>query len=101
MALFDPADRGLVEAVSQLVYCNPFLPERIEFEQAALGFTDFYDMINFNLGHPHSLGEVLRSQLGVLLRDDAWRRSARPPLGDDGGVRPLAVDPRSSFLRRA
>jgi transcriptional regulator with AAA-type ATPase domain len=37
MSLFSPADRRLAEAVSQLVYCNPFLPERIEFERAALG----------------------------------------------------------------
>jgi len=37
MALFRDGDRGLVEAVSKLVYCNPFLPERIEHERAALG----------------------------------------------------------------
>jgi transcriptional regulator with AAA-type ATPase domain len=37
MALFDPEDRTLVEALSQLVYANPFLPERVACERAALG----------------------------------------------------------------
>ena len=34
--LEDP-DRQLAEAISRLAYCNPFLPERIEFERQALG----------------------------------------------------------------
>ncbi|MGH9666660.1 MAG: sigma 54-interacting transcriptional regulator [Bryobacteraceae bacterium] len=29
--------RAFLHAVSQLAYCNPFLPERMEFERAALG----------------------------------------------------------------
>ena len=37
MSLFSAADRDFVAAVSQLSYCNPFLPERIELESAALG----------------------------------------------------------------
>ena len=31
------ADRAFLQAVSKLAYCNPFLPERIEYERAALG----------------------------------------------------------------
>ena len=31
------SDHPFIEAVSRLAYCNPFLPERIEHEQAALG----------------------------------------------------------------
>ena len=31
------ADHTLAEAISRLAYCNPFLPERIEFERQALG----------------------------------------------------------------
>jgi DNA-binding NtrC family response regulator len=31
------ADRTLAEAISRLAYCNPFLPERIEYERQALG----------------------------------------------------------------
>src|SRR4051794_31603466 len=30
-------DRAFLSAVSQLGYCNPFLPERIDYERAALG----------------------------------------------------------------
>jgi transcriptional regulator with AAA-type ATPase domain len=37
MSLFTSAERGFAEAVANLCYCNPFLPERIELERAALG----------------------------------------------------------------
>ncbi|MGE3163898.1 MAG: sigma-54-dependent transcriptional regulator [Planctomycetota bacterium] len=37
MGLFEARDLGLVRAVSDLVYVNPFLPERITLERAALG----------------------------------------------------------------
>ncbi len=37
MSLFTPADRGFAQAVADLCYCNPFLPERIELERSALG----------------------------------------------------------------
>jgi len=37
MGLLTGNDKLFVQSVSQLVYCNPFLPERIEHERAALG----------------------------------------------------------------
>ncbi|MHC4980235.1 MAG: sigma 54-interacting transcriptional regulator [Planctomycetota bacterium] len=37
MTLLSAADRRFVEAISKLVYCNPFMPERIEYERQALG----------------------------------------------------------------
>src|SRR5438874_7289160 len=37
MTLLSRKDRAFLTAVSQLGYCNPFLPERIEYERAALG----------------------------------------------------------------
>lgn len=37
MPLLRPSERPFVEAVSQLVYCNPFLPERLDCEKRALG----------------------------------------------------------------
>jgi transcriptional regulator with AAA-type ATPase domain len=37
MSVFTPAERRCAEIVAQLAYCNPFLPERIECERAALG----------------------------------------------------------------
>src|SRR3954464_11717393 len=32
-----PADAAFAATISQLAYCNPFLPERIDFERQALG----------------------------------------------------------------
>jgi hypothetical protein len=37
MALLTAAERRTLDAVSRLGYCNPFLPERVELERAALG----------------------------------------------------------------
>ena len=37
MPLFTPAERPVADAISELVYCNPFAPERIGFEKRALG----------------------------------------------------------------
>lgn len=37
MALFDAAERHFMEALGHLGHCNPFTPERIEWEQVALG----------------------------------------------------------------
>lgn len=37
MAICSSSERQFLGAVSQLAYCNPFLPERVEFERAALG----------------------------------------------------------------
>jgi transcriptional regulator with AAA-type ATPase domain len=36
VALFKPEERQFLAAVVQLAYCNHFLPERVEFEKAAL-----------------------------------------------------------------
>jgi transcriptional regulator with AAA-type ATPase domain len=37
MSLFTEPERRIFSAVSKLAYANPFLPERIQFERAALG----------------------------------------------------------------
>jgi transcriptional regulator with AAA-type ATPase domain len=37
MALFTDHERKILQAVSQLAYANPFLPERTKFERSALG----------------------------------------------------------------
>ena len=37
MSLFSKTDRDFVRAVSDLAFCNPFLPERIKAERRALG----------------------------------------------------------------
>ncbi|MFW6286955.1 MAG: sigma-54-dependent Fis family transcriptional regulator, partial [Candidatus Sumerlaeota bacterium] len=43
MPLFNPKDLHFIETVAGLVYCNPFLPERIEAERRALG-SDFLEV---------------------------------------------------------
>lgn len=37
MSLFSDQERSIAKALAGLNYCNPFLPERIEFEKEALG----------------------------------------------------------------
>ena len=37
MPFISASNRPFLEALSGLVYCNPFLPERIEWERKALG----------------------------------------------------------------
>jgi hypothetical protein len=37
VALFDRRQRPFFEAVSRLGFCNPFLPERVEYEHQVLG----------------------------------------------------------------
>ena len=37
MSLLADRERSFTEAVSRLAYCNPFLPERNEYEKQALG----------------------------------------------------------------
>ncbi len=42
MALLNANERAFLRAVSNLGYCNPFLPERIQYEREALG-RDFHE----------------------------------------------------------
>ena len=37
MSLFSSTDRRFAQAIADLGHCNPFLPERIEWERVALG----------------------------------------------------------------
>src|SRR5579862_2588394 len=37
MSVFMKRDRDVLASIAQLGYCNPFLPERIALEKAALG----------------------------------------------------------------
>jgi transcriptional regulator with AAA-type ATPase domain len=42
MAFLSPSERSFLRAVSQLAFCNPFLPERVGWEREALG-ADFIE----------------------------------------------------------
>ena len=37
MSLFSPPERSFARALSELIHCNPFLPERVRYEGDALG----------------------------------------------------------------
>jgi transcriptional regulator with AAA-type ATPase domain len=43
MVFFSPAQREFARVIAQLAYCNPFLPERVDFEREALG-SDFIEV---------------------------------------------------------
>ena len=45
-AFLSSDERAFLQAVSQLNYCNPFLPERVTYEQNALG-SDFVETLPF------------------------------------------------------
>ena len=57
MALFAAGQRSFAEAVSELVYCNPFLPERIECERRALGEDFDPPACGTGTSAPESIGE--------------------------------------------
>src|SRR5215813_8063024 len=80
-------DRALAQAISRLAYCNPFLPERIECERAALG-ADFVPRGTLwdATGKPEQTPNVVT--LGRLSEALAGRLAAR--LAE--GLRPGAED---------
>ncbi|HWN93597.1 MAG TPA: sigma-54 factor interaction domain-containing protein, partial [Methylomirabilota bacterium] len=56
MPLISRSDRSFVESISALANCNPFLPERIKLERAALGSDFVADKADWNR-HIESAGE--------------------------------------------
>jgi DNA-binding NtrC family response regulator len=56
MPLLSRSDRTFVETISALAHCNPFLPERIAMERAALGPEFVADKADWNR-HVESAGE--------------------------------------------
>src|SRR5438034_1188587 len=80
-------DRALAEAISRLAYCNPFLPERIECERAALGPAFVAGGTLWHAtGEPDPMPNV--AALGKLSEALAGRLAARLT----EGVRPSAED---------
>jgi DNA-binding NtrC family response regulator len=66
MAFLSGTQRSLLRAVSQLGYCNPFLPERVDLERAALG-SEFLE------GEP--VWSYRADQTGP--RENVWRLQGR------------------------
>lgn len=77
MSLLHPAQRQTIEAASRLAYCNPFLPERVELERAALGpeFVEGEPVWSYRVDQPGPRENVWRiyRKLEPLL-EDARRR---------------------------
>jgi transcriptional regulator with AAA-type ATPase domain len=67
MSFLAPRERAFLTAVSQLAYCNPFLPERTKFEKAALGdeFVESEPVWSLAVGDPDKQ------------RANVWRIAAR------------------------
>lgn len=85
--LFSRSDLPIVQLLSELAYCNPFIPRRIELERELLG--DAFDVADASwnrIGDTSTIaGNVVRVvQLATRLVDDARARlasgSCKPPV---------------------
>ncbi|MBI1374206.1 MAG: sigma-54-dependent Fis family transcriptional regulator [Phycisphaera sp.] len=91
MPFFNADDRGFLEELSRICYCNPFVPDRIAYERAALGdaFDDSEAHWNINAGnldfHPNV---ILLCQRADALIEDAAKRL------DGGKARPTDDESR-------
>jgi DNA-binding NtrC family response regulator len=95
MPFLTPQSRAFLQAVSQLAYANPFLPERVQFERAALGdaFVPSEPVWSQHVQHPEQPRanvwriverlEPLAEQLQACLRDRAEARPADLVLYED------------------
>src|SRR5580704_11229121 len=54
MAFLSSSERGFLPAASRLAFCNPFLPERVAHERAALGdeFVEDAPVWSFSVAEP-------------------------------------------------
>ncbi|MFH0944666.1 MAG: hypothetical protein V2A76_05660, partial [Planctomycetota bacterium] len=91
MGLFQAADLNLARAISGLDYCNPFQPERLEFERSALGeeYVGFERVLNVRSEESYAdveeniqrlvrrVGKVVETARERLLAGDAASESDR------------------------
>lgn len=84
MAIFTAAERRFAENVAQLAYCNPFLPERIAWERAALGnaFDERYAHWNLDSAAPLSANVLQIVARGEQLLAAVHERVAPAQLAD-------------------
>jgi DNA-binding NtrC family response regulator len=94
MAFLSGTQRGLLRAVSQLGYCNPFLTERVDLERAVLGgeFVEGEPVWSYRAEQPGPRENVWRiqgrltpvmEQLRERLREGAPAREQDPVLYED------------------
>jgi len=64
MSFLTAGQRAVLRAVSSLGYANPFLPERVEYERAALGsaFVEGEPVWSYRIEHPEPRANVWRIQ---------------------------------------
>ncbi len=94
MAIFTASERRFVEAVGRLAHCNPFLPERIEWERAALGDEFDAHLADWNVrpddefDHPNLARVLTRSE--TILERARGQIASKP--GDIAKDLPLYED---------
>ena len=94
MALFDADALPRARRLSQLVYCNPFLSERIEHERSVLG-ADFDEATadwNLHADWPTPLPNIERlAAISVALADAARERLTRGHRPDAPALEPAEL----------
>jgi transcriptional regulator with AAA-type ATPase domain len=85
MSVFSSAERRFLHATASLGYCNPFLPERIEWERAALGreFVEGESIWSVSVADPDAdLPNIIRvyEKLSGLIEDLHRRLSSASDL---------------------
>lgn len=87
MAILTPDERAFLEAVSELAYCNPFLPESTELEREALGpaFRDGEPVWSLRVGASDGArpSRVAISERIVALVSELRRRLAAEQTAND------------------
>jgi transcriptional regulator with AAA-type ATPase domain len=112
MGLCSPSQRTTLAAVSRLGYCNPFLPERVELERAALGaeFVEGEPVWSYRAESPGPRENVWRlyrklepllEELRGRLREDAAAREQDMALYEDAVLQLLYTRYYGNFYEAA
>ncbi|HUI57647.1 MAG TPA: sigma 54-interacting transcriptional regulator [Bryobacteraceae bacterium] len=112
MAFLSKSERALLQAVSRLGYSNPFLPERVEWERAALGaeFVEGEPVWSYRVDRPEPRENVWRvyrrvqpvvEQLRSRLSEGAETRETDLVLYEDAVLQLLYTRYYSSFYDAA
>jgi hypothetical protein len=88
MAVFSASERRFLAATASLGYCNPFLPDRIEWERAALGkeYVEGDPIWSVSVADPDAdLPNIIRiyEKLGALIESLHGRLSAASQLSEE------------------
>src|SRR5579863_7743540 len=88
MSVFSAAERRFLHATASLGYCNPFLPERIEWERAALGreYLESEPVWSVSVADPDAdLPNIIRvyEKLGGLVENLQQRLAAADDLSEE------------------